>query len=81
MDTVTLYTRPGCCLCDEMKQELLRRGHPLVEVNIDEDEALQRRYWLEIPVAVLPDGTVLARHRLEARNTRPPQRHSPGADD
>ncbi len=64
MDTITLYTRPGCCLCDEMKHALEQRGHSIVEVNIDEDEELQRRYWLDIPVAVLPDGRVLARHRL-----------------
>lgn len=62
---VTLYTRPGCGLCDEMKQELLRRGYQIREVNIDDDPELKKRYRVDIPVAVLADGTVLAKHRLD----------------
>jgi glutaredoxin len=61
---VTLYTRPGCGLCDEMKAELVRRGYRVREVDIDRDEALLRRYMFDIPVAVRPDGSELARHRL-----------------
>jgi glutaredoxin len=64
METVTLFTRPGCCLCEQMKAELQRRGHATVEVNIEDDEQLLRRYLLDIPVAVRPDGSVLAKHRL-----------------
>lgn len=64
MEPLTLFTRPGCCLCEEMKAELQRRGHTVVEVDIDEDEQLLRRYLLDIPVAVRRDGTVFARHRL-----------------
>ena len=62
----TLYTRPGCSLCDKMKQELLRRGYRLREVNIDEDPELKKRYGVDVPVAVLPDGTLLAKHRLDS---------------
>lgn len=64
-DAITLYTRPDCCLCEEMKVALARRGIAFVEVNIDEDEQLLRRYLLEIPVAVRADGTALARYRLD----------------
>jgi hypothetical protein len=65
MPVVTLYSRPGCGLCDEMKQELLRRGYQVREVNIDDDPELKKRYRVDIPVAVLADGTVLAKHRLD----------------
>jgi glutaredoxin len=51
---VTLYTRPGCHLCDEAKSAispLLREfGAVLREVNIDEDPLLKDRYGLDIPV-------------------------------
>ena len=62
----TLYTRPRCSLCEKMKQELLRRGYRLHEMNIDEDPQLKQRYGADIPVAVLPDGTLLAKHRLDS---------------
>lgn len=62
----TLYTRPRCSLCDKMKRELIRRGYQLREVNIDEDPQLKQRYGSDIPVAVLPDGTLLAKHRLDS---------------
>lgn len=61
----TLYTRPRCSLCEKMKAELLRRGYRVREVNIDSDAELKQVYGADIPVAVLPDGTVLAKHRLE----------------
>lgn len=63
---VTLYTRPRCSLCEKMKAELKRRGYQLREVNIDSDEELKRAYGTDIPVAVLPDGSVLAKHRLDS---------------
>ena len=64
METVTLYTRPGCGLCDEMKAELERRGYRVREVDIDQDEALTRQYGWDIPVVLREDGSVLAKHRL-----------------
>lgn len=60
-----LYTRPRCSLCDKMKSELLKRGYRLREVDVDSDERLKQAYGADVPVAVLPDGTVLAKHRLE----------------
>jgi glutaredoxin len=64
LETVTLYTRAGCRLCDTMKTELERRGYRVVEVDIDTDPELVRRYGQDIPVVVRADGTELARHRL-----------------
>ncbi len=51
---VTLYTRPGCGLCDETKQMLAamqaRFPHTLAEIDIESDESLQARYFDQIPV-------------------------------
>jgi Na+:H+ antiporter, NhaC family len=64
-ERLTLYTRPGCGLCDRMKAALEARGYEIHEVNIDEHEELTRRYLLEIPVALRADGTVFAKLQLE----------------
>lgn len=51
---ITLYTRPGCHLCEKAKAAiapLLREfGAVLREVNIDEDPVLKERYDWDIPV-------------------------------
>lgn len=59
MKTVVLYTRPGCCLCDEARAILERvRGRQpfeLREQDIEQDEALLRAYLERIPVVTI-DG-------------------------
>jgi len=54
MLNVTLYTRKGCKLCDEVKAELSelqsQYPHQLVEVDIESDAALMANFALEIPV-------------------------------
>jgi uncharacterized membrane protein len=54
MLNVTLYTRKGCKLCDEVKVELSelhsQYPHQLVEVDIESDAALMANFALEIPV-------------------------------
>ena len=59
MRRVTLYTRGGCCLCDEARTvlERVRARHPfaLQEVDIEADDALHRRYLERIPVVAV-DG-------------------------
>jgi Glutaredoxin-like domain (DUF836) len=52
---VTLYSRPGCHLCDEARAEILamRQALPpfdLREVNIEAEERLLREYLERIPV-------------------------------
>ena len=51
---VVLYTRAGCHLCDEAKQQLseLRKqaAFTLHEVDIDQDPELRQRYTDEVPV-------------------------------
>jgi glutaredoxin len=62
MKTVTLYSRPGCHLCDDARAvlERVRAGAPftLVEVDIEADDALHARYLERIPVVAL-DGEEL----------------------
>jgi uncharacterized membrane protein len=54
MITVTLYTRQGCHLCEQTKTDLesLQEKYPhrLVEIDIESDPALLKKYMLEIPV-------------------------------
>ena len=51
---VTLYTRPGCHLCDDAKAAiapiLCEFAALLREVNVDEDSVLQERYGWDVPV-------------------------------
>jgi len=51
---VTLYTRAGCCLCDEAKRVLAearrRADFDYRELDIDLDPELRRRYNDEVPV-------------------------------
>jgi glutaredoxin len=60
--TVTLYSRPGCHLCDEAKATLervrIRAPFDLHEINIEADDALHARYLERIPVIAL-DGEEL----------------------
>ena len=56
---VTLYSRPGCHLCDDARAVIERvcadLGEEYVELSIDDDPALQERYGEEIPVTLV-DG-------------------------
>jgi len=51
---VTLYTRPGCHLCDVARETLLaqreRSAFDLEEVDIEGDDELELEYGIRIPV-------------------------------
>jgi hypothetical protein len=71
---VTLYTRPGCHLCDEAREAILglRDVVPpfeLGEVNIDQDDRLLARYLERIPVVAV-DGEVVCELELELDSLR-----------
>jgi glutaredoxin len=57
--TLTLYSRPGCHLCDDARVALervrARAPFALREVNIESDDSLLRRYLERIPVVALGD--------------------------
>ena len=59
MRSVILYSRPGCCLCDDARAILERvrgrRPFAFAERNIDADDALLRAYLERIPVVTI-DG-------------------------
>jgi glutaredoxin len=66
---VTLYTRPGCQLCEEMKEVIGRSGcaglYELEELDIEGDPELFARYQFEIPVLFI-NGVEAFRHRVRA---------------
>ena len=71
MIELTIYSRPGCHLCDEMKAVVRRvaESSPLkpvnvIEIDISTDPALEARYGLEIPVLMM-DGKKAAKYRVE----------------
>src|SRR5579864_4495642 len=70
---VTLYTRPGCHLCEEAKSAiapLLREfGAVLREVNIETDAVLEKRYGWDIPVIFIGARKV-AKHRVDVEQFR-----------
>ncbi len=70
---VTLYTRPGCHLCEEAKTAvapLLREfGAVLREVNIEDDAVLEGRYGRDIPVIFI-GARKAAKHRVDVEQFR-----------
>jgi hypothetical protein len=61
---VVLFTREGCCLCDEAREVLLDflRRHPrafaLRELDIETDRRLHLTYLERIPVVAIDDEEV-----------------------
>jgi glutaredoxin len=70
---VTLYTRPGCHLCEEAKvaiAPLLREfGAALREISIENDPVLEERYGWDIPVVFLGPRKA-AKHRVDVEQFR-----------
>ena len=71
MPSVTLYTKPGCHLCDIAKAVIVRCQHKipfqLEVVDISADANLLTRYGHDIPVILL-DGVEIARHFVREHN-------------
>jgi len=70
---LTIYSRPGCHLCDEMKAvvRVVAQSVPLSleEIDISTDPALEARYGLEIPVLMV-EGKKAAKYRIGERELR-----------
>jgi glutaredoxin len=75
---LTIYSKPGCHLCDEMKSLVHRvvgehsntDDISIDEIDISTDRDLVERYGLEIPVLLI-DGKKVAKYRMsEAELTR-----------
>ena len=68
--TLTLYSKPGCHLCEELRAALeeLQPEHRFTidEIDITTNPELFARYRYEIPV-LLKDGREVARGRITDR--------------
>jgi glutaredoxin len=60
---VVLYTRAGCCLCDDAEALLVRHGVRPRLVDIDQDPALREQFTNCVPVVEI-DGQVRFRGRI-----------------
>jgi glutaredoxin len=67
---VVLYSRPGCGLCDEARDVILRERErtpfDLEEIDVSGDDELEREYGVRIPV-VLVDGQERFEIRVDPR--------------
>ncbi len=61
--SVTLFTRRGCHLCDDAAALLVKHGLTPLEVDIDTDPELRKRYNECVPVVVI-DGRERFRGRV-----------------
>ena len=70
---VTLYSRPGCHLCEAAKTAiqplLLEYGTSLREVNIEGDQALTELYGWDIPILFI-GARKAAKHRVNLEQFR-----------
>lgn len=66
---VTIYSRPSCCLCDEVKEQLEglrpRARFELEQINIDEDEELRRLYNEQVPLVMI-NGRKAFKYRVDS---------------
>ncbi|QDU96982.1 glutaredoxin family protein [Lignipirellula cremea] len=60
---VIIYTRQGCCLCDDARRLLEQYGLAPEMVDIDSSPELQERYTTCVPVVVI-DGKERFRGRV-----------------
>jgi glutaredoxin len=70
---VTIYSRPGCHLCDEMKAVVLHVASsiPLAieEIDISTNSELEQLYGVEIPVLFVA-GKKVAKYRVSEGDLR-----------
>jgi hypothetical protein len=74
VSVVTVYSRPGCHLCEQAIEEIVvihgeGRSFELREVDIESDELLMRRMLEKIPVVEV-DGVVVSELILDATELR-----------
>ena len=76
MTHLTIYSRPGCHLCDEMKTVVsaVVKGLPtdtitIEHIDISTDTTLHELYSEEIPVLLI-DGRKAAKYRITAEELR-----------
>lgn len=64
----TLYSRPGCCLCEELLAELNSvpgaQDYPIEVRDVDADPATRARYGHKVPVLLFA-GELVCHGRLD----------------
>lgn len=70
---VTIYSKPGCHLCDEAKEAIQSAGcgdqFTLTEINIETDPELMAKYRYDIPVIAI-NGVDTFMHRVASAEFR-----------
>jgi glutaredoxin len=72
---LTIYSRPGCHLCDVLKATVERAVRAsdlevsIEDIDISTDPELEARYGIEIPV-LLVDGRKAAKYRVSEWDVR-----------
>lgn len=65
--SLTLYSRPGCCLCDDMKAMVAEvradTAFTLTEIDISTQPELEARFGQDIPVLFI-NGRKAFKYRL-----------------
>ena len=64
-----LLSRPGCCLCDELEEDLLAEFGPgrfeLEKADVDSRPEWRQAYGIRIPVLLDASGQVLSEGHLD----------------
>lgn len=55
---ITLYTRPGCHLCEDAASVLVAEGISFHEIDISKDSFLEKEFGLLVPVLQVDGRTV-----------------------
>lgn len=67
-ESLTLYTRTGCPLCEEMEDAVRRlldgSSHTLTSVDVDADPDLQGRFGWDVPL-LFHGGNEICRHHFD----------------
>lgn len=70
---LTLYTRRGCCLCEEMKEVIRRVAGGLAlemeEIDVDKEPGLKEKFGSEVPVLFI-DGRKAFKYRVTPKELR-----------
>ena len=70
---LTLYTRRGCCLCEEMKEVIRRVAGELAlemeEIDVDGEPKLKEKFGSEVPVLFI-GGRKAFKYRVTERELR-----------
>jgi glutaredoxin len=68
---ITIYSRKGCCLCEEMKAVVgqIAKYYPLRirEIDVDTSSELQDRFGSEVPVLLI-NGRKAFKYRVTAKD-------------